>query len=465
MYEHIIVPFDGTKAANRAVLLAADVSTLADAHLVVATSSAARRRSSIRTVKDRAISFSDDRVTVWLEPAPSLRAAFETMVAYRPQSLICMYTHARTGLLRSVYGNLAQTLLRVVDAPLLLIGPAWTESSVAHLNHLIVCVDGSPASEAAISLAADWADMLPLDVTVLHVRTSDDVGPVDLDRLAAPLESRCEIVDKVVVNNADVVEGVLDVVRHSIEPFVVMATHARTGVDRLRHGSIVAELSAKCPVPILVQRGDNPEPAAEPGPEPAAELGTDRGPAQEPEAAVEVAGGGAGAPGEAAAGAPAALGHGASTGSLDDEDRVAIAAAAAREAAQAAAAAAESAAAAAAAAATAAAAADAAAVVAAAAASGGALGEADEDDVEVGEAAELVATVVDVADVANLADLVGVPKFEDVDEQLERDRFVPVVQADAEPDVEPDVEPDAEPDVEPDVEPDGEPEGPPQPQG
>jgi nucleotide-binding universal stress UspA family protein len=437
MYEHIIVPFDGTKAANRAVLLGAEISTMADADLVVATSSGSGRRSSVRKAKDRAVSFSDDRVTVWLEPARSLRAAFETMVAYRPNSLICMYTHARTGVLRTVYGNLAQTLLRVVDAPLLLIGPEWAESSVSNLNHLIVCVDGSAASEAAISLAGDWADMTPLGVTVLHVRTSADEGEVDLDRLAAPLESRCEIVDKLVVDNADVVDGVLDVVRHSIEPIVVMATHARTGVDRLRHGSIVAELSTKCPVPILVQRGVNAElepdvepdsePVVEPDSEPVVEPGSDdreiRDDAPNRAAGAAVGLGGAAGGSAGGAGPPAA----------------AEAAAAAVEAALAAADAAASAAEAASAAAAAAAAAEAAAVAAAAAADRGVRAGDDGggDDIDAGEVVDLVATIVDVDRVADVATLVGVPEQVDVDQPPEADPLVSVDESVDELDVEP----------------------------
>ena len=40
-----------------------------------------------------------------------------TVVRYRPNSLVCMYTNARTGVRRAVYGSLAERLLRRTDAP------------------------------------------------------------------------------------------------------------------------------------------------------------------------------------------------------------------------------------------------------------------------------------------------------------------------------------------------------------
>lgn len=258
MYDHIIVPFDGTKAAQRATMVGADLARMVGAELVVMTAHGVEHADSVSLVKQKAMSISDSTVTVWVEPRQNESAALATMLAYRPNSLICMATSARTGVRRAAYGSLAERLVREVDAPLLLIGPRWGGASVVDLRHLVVCIDGTPTAEAAIPLAGQWAEALPLNVTLVHVHGGAHEVAVDLDRLARPLESRCDIVDKVTVENHDVVDGILDVVHHSISPIVVMATGARSGFDRLLHGSVMATMLARSDVPVLLQRGPLP---------------------------------------------------------------------------------------------------------------------------------------------------------------------------------------------------------------
>ena len=46
--------------------------------------------------------------------------------------------------------------------------------------------------------------------------------------------------------------------RASTASMVVLATHARSGLDRLVKGSFLADLARRCPLPILVQRGPLP---------------------------------------------------------------------------------------------------------------------------------------------------------------------------------------------------------------
>jgi len=264
LYEHIIVPFDGTAAAQEAAAVAADLARLIGASLVVMTAHDTDRPESIREVKAQAEAMSDSSVTIWVEPKSNEAKAVATMIGFRPKSLICMSTSARTGVRRATYGSMAERLLQLTDAPLLLIGPHYSGASLADLRHLVVCVDGTPTSEAAIPLAGSWAEVMPLNVTLLHVHADDHELHVDLDRLAVPLEERCKIVEKVTVDNSDVVQAILDVVGHSVSPLVVMSTHARTGLDRIVHGSVMASLIAKCTVPVLVRHGplavDSPKP-------------------------------------------------------------------------------------------------------------------------------------------------------------------------------------------------------------
>ena len=253
-YDFVIVPFDGSRLSRRATLVGADLSHLLGAELVIMTAQNLGGPNAISDLKKQAIALSDHKVTIWIEPRANEADALATMLRYRPRSLICMASSGRTGVRRVVYGSTAERLLHELDAPILVIGPHWAGASLVDLRHLVVCVDGSTTAEGAIPLAAAWASMMPLDATVLHVDTGDDAPAVDLDRLAAPLEEHCEIVDRLTVEHHDPVTGIVDVVQHSISPVVVMATHARSGVDRMLHGSMTADLISRCPVPVLVQR-------------------------------------------------------------------------------------------------------------------------------------------------------------------------------------------------------------------
>lgn len=260
MYEHIIVPFDGTEAAKRAALAGADLSKLLDCELLVVTGAQVENPEHLIQLKEQAMAMSDEDVNVWVEAHTSPANAVTTVVEHRPNSLICMSSHARGGVVRAVYGSLAEKLLRTVDVPVLLLGPQWAGGGFIDLRQLIVCVDGSANSEAAIPLAASWGEALNLSATVLHVRTDTPdrrEAPEDLEGFAGPLRDSCPMVEAITVENGSVVDGILDVTSHAMQSVIVMATHGRHGIDRFRHGSVTADLSRRSSVPVLVQRGES----------------------------------------------------------------------------------------------------------------------------------------------------------------------------------------------------------------
>ena len=257
MYQHIIVPFDGSAPALAAGLAATDLSEMFGAELVLATA-ADLEAAHVDEFKASAMARSTTRVTVWVEPNRGEADAITTVVGFRPNSLICMYTNARTGVRRAVYGSLAERLLGSTDAPVMLFGPGWQHSSLVDLRNMIVCVDGTPTAEAAIPLAGAWARTMPLTAVVVHVRTGPDAPELDLTPLAYPLDFCCPEVQRLTLQDAHPVEAVVGLARESTASMVVLATHARSGMDRLLKGSFLADLARRCPLPILVQRGPLP---------------------------------------------------------------------------------------------------------------------------------------------------------------------------------------------------------------
>ena len=232
MYEHIIVPFDGTAAALAAALAATDLSERFGAELVLATA-ADLEGERAEQFKAAAMARSDARVTVWVEPARR-RGRGHRHGDRSPTQLAHLHVHQRP------HGGAASRVRQPGRAPaaqhrrpVLLFGPNWQNASLVNLRNVIVCVDGTPTAEAAIPLAASWAQAMPLTALVLHVDTGDAEPAVDLARLAFPLEHLCAEVERVTVPDSRPVEAIVSMARSSTASMLVMATHARSGFDRL----------------------------------------------------------------------------------------------------------------------------------------------------------------------------------------------------------------------------------------
>jgi len=252
MYDHVIVPFDGTEPARRSSLLGADLSKLFDARLVVVTATAMDREGGLQELKRRAQSMSEDNMDVWVEPGSRPAPALETMLRFRPDALICMATHARTGVKRLTAGNRAESVLDHVDAPVVLTGPEYEGGDPIDLRRLLICVDGSEAADSTVALAATWADWFGIDCTLLHVR--DGAAEPDLELLSKLLDGPDRSVEALSIEGPDVANRILETIAFAANPIVVMASHRRDGLGRLMFRNRVVEVVRHSPVPVLVQR-------------------------------------------------------------------------------------------------------------------------------------------------------------------------------------------------------------------
>jgi nucleotide-binding universal stress UspA family protein len=252
MYDHVIVPFDGSEAARRSSLLGADLSKLFDARLVVVTATAIDQKAGLHELKARAESMSDESVDVWVEPARRPAQALKTMLGFRPDSLICMSTHARAGMKRLTSGNRAEAVLDHIDAPVVLTGPEYEGGDPIDLRRLVVCVDGSDTAESIVALAASWADFFGIDATLLHVQDGEEEP--DLDLLAKLLDGPDRSVEALSIDGPDVADRILDTIAFAANPIVVMASHRHDGLGKLMFRNRVVEVVRHSRVPVLVHR-------------------------------------------------------------------------------------------------------------------------------------------------------------------------------------------------------------------
>ena len=285
MYDHILVPTDGSETVDRVIDAALDIAAHHDAtvHLLyVADSNRPNLEAAESDVRDsllaRGESVLEDTatharernlhvVTVVREgdPAP-------TIVEYADETgidLVVMPTHGRTGVTRLVLGSITERVIRASEVPVLAIRP---EATVRFpFDRVLVPTDGSDVADSAIQTGIEVARAYDASLHLLNVVDTGSLGPdigsyIDVDRLEA--RSRT-ILDDAVDTATDA--GVRDV-EHDVEygtpdgqieryvedhgvDLVVMGTHGLTGLDRYLLGSTTEKVLRTAPIPVLTVHG------------------------------------------------------------------------------------------------------------------------------------------------------------------------------------------------------------------
>jgi nucleotide-binding universal stress UspA family protein len=138
------------------------------------------------------------------------------------------------------------------------------------IDHIICPVDISPAASPLITFASTWARWYDAELHVLHAvpppeLMGDPLGGVVLATRTRPwqevqAELRRIVPDTVVATrrwDLDVVEAspaeaILAAARKRPHSMVIMATHGRSSLDRIVHGSVTAAVTHRAPCAVLV---------------------------------------------------------------------------------------------------------------------------------------------------------------------------------------------------------------------
>jgi len=259
-FTDILVPLDGSAAAERALKPALELAT--------------RTGVPVRALR-RALPDDNEEAAEYLAGVADRCAAqadVETEVVDRdsipdaiieelePRTLVCMSSHGRGGVARAIMGSVAEALLCSLDRPALVVGPHLADSAT-FTGRIVSCIDGSRESERTIAPAQQWAAALRLPLWLMEVneggippelvRRGDVVESAHVAALAARLGGM-EGWD--VLHDKDPAHALVAMAASVSEPaaMLVMATHGRTGWDRLRLGSVTVATVHAASVPVLV---------------------------------------------------------------------------------------------------------------------------------------------------------------------------------------------------------------------
>ena len=258
-FTDVLVPLDGSPAAERALRPALELVTRTGVPLRllrrVLTDEAEEAAAYLAGLADRYAGVAD--VETQIVDRDSIPDAI--VDGLEPGTVVCMSSHGSGGIKRAAMGSIAEALLRTLDRPTLVVGPQVTEDSVL-AGRVVACIDGSVESERTLEPAHRWAEALGLPLWLVEVgqpgEPADWITAGDATQTARPagLARRLGYVEGWDVFHDKHPARALAGIAGEWWPtaMLVMATHGRTGWDRLRLGSVTSATVHSAPRPVLV---------------------------------------------------------------------------------------------------------------------------------------------------------------------------------------------------------------------
>ena len=195
----------------------------------------------------------------------------------KPDGLIALATHGRSGITRWWYGSVAERILHSSRIPVLLVRSGGGRTPATGLvKRIVVPLDGRPLAEAVLPLAVSLA--IALKVTIALVRTVPQLSLLDdpslgldastqretraairqsaedyLSRIAADLRRNGVNVTTQAVDGIPAIE-IVGSAQAQPGSIVVMATHSRSGITDVLLGSVARRIVHDADVPMLMVR-------------------------------------------------------------------------------------------------------------------------------------------------------------------------------------------------------------------
>jgi len=273
MFQQIVVPLDGSEDAAEALAPAATLARRVGApvHIIALHDPADDPTDLEQTILTQANDTGDVVRMVDVRPiAESVSADLRRLSDRWGPSLIVMATHGR-GRSAALLGSVANDILHRPGQPVMLVGPAAVRGRFRCHGPAVIAITGDDDEvlSLATSLLAD-TDFDPVIANVMDPRAARELdgartGPqasdlptdsVTAQRAAARLATATGRtgIDFDVFHDRHIADPLVSEAIARRASLVVMATHARTGFERLSNGSITAEVVRESPCPVLVTR-------------------------------------------------------------------------------------------------------------------------------------------------------------------------------------------------------------------
>jgi len=232
-----------------------------------------------------------DTLTTWLGPTPSGRtvpdlrelamtqkqveadAPAERIISYVEDEdidLIVMGTHGRRGLSRALLGSVTEEVVRRAPCPVFVVRSGEEAVPQQHaIRRVLVPIDFSDASYEAIRHATEIAQTYGAEINLLHV--IEEVVYPSAYGLGDAYFPTQNVIKKVEETLADMARdeigyehimisaivgyaplSIIDYTQKNEIDLIVIATHGRSGFDRMLLGSVAERVIRRAPVPVFI---------------------------------------------------------------------------------------------------------------------------------------------------------------------------------------------------------------------
>lgn len=263
MVKSLIVPFDGSPESWRAFDVALSLAERSEStvRLVEVASDPVDGVSAKKRMDDELLGRGPFEVEVTAEvrlTVGSVADELAELITVHPGATVVMSSHGK-GRSAAFMGSVTEDLVHRTFGPIVLVGPNVEPGDFS--GPVIVSVDGSPESEAALPLAVAWATELKTTPWIVNVAApvSQAAGAAGFDsayvaglakRLATASGHSVEF-DELHDNHAS--RAVPDYATRHDASMIVASSHGRSGLSRLAMGSVTADFvrHATCPVAVV----------------------------------------------------------------------------------------------------------------------------------------------------------------------------------------------------------------------
>jgi nucleotide-binding universal stress UspA family protein len=298
MFKHILIPIDSRQLSHQAAMTGLELAkklgaqiTLVNVLQMPPVYPPQSEHETLEVVRDHA----KELLEPWLKIATKHGVNLKTKIVHDDThsiatsiiktaddlecDLIMMGTQGREGLERLLVGSVAERVARQANQPVMLLrwmGAAPIKSS---FDSILVPVDGSEPSRAALWTADELAKQLGASLHFLHVLPdiplpmSDGLGFGTMTYRPEPWLEAIENEGKAIIKNAKelstqanvettivpatgarTAQAILKFAKAQHSSLIVIGTHGRRGVDRLLLGSVAEGVMHHADVPVLLVR-------------------------------------------------------------------------------------------------------------------------------------------------------------------------------------------------------------------
>ena len=294
MFQHLLVPLDGSRLAESALPAAACLAQTLGASVTLIH--IIEHDAPVEIHSDRHLADPDEAIaylkvvasqafptnvpvewhvhTVEVKDVP--RSIVEHAEELSPD-LIVMCTHGRSGPRDWFFGSVAQQVMAVGNVPVLLTPSRISDTICFPSQRAVVTLDGAPEHEQGLPVATGLAKTIGMALHLLMViptlatlkgesvavatmlpgamRTYLDLaeqgGKDYLARhLAGMREAGLEVSAE--VQRGDPVSVIVKTVQRLSADLIIMGTHGKTGMDAFWSGSVTPRVSGRSRVPLLL---------------------------------------------------------------------------------------------------------------------------------------------------------------------------------------------------------------------